>query len=120
MDSSRCRARIREASRSYTALTLASDHAFWSYSKRQGARTTSKCGSRRLGIVSTYPYRAHTAEEAVTGAFPGLSGDIVDPVRLSPNRVGKGLSRILIFVVFRQESLSVRDRENAEVDSQWK
>ena len=25
-----------------------------------------------------YPYRAHTAAEAVTGAFPGLSGDIVE------------------------------------------
>ena len=42
------------------------DHALWSYSKRQGARTTSRCGSRRLGIVSVYPYRAHTAEESVT------------------------------------------------------
>ena len=45
---------------------------FLSYSKRQGARTTSRCGSRRLGIVSTYPYRAHTAAGPVTGAFPGL------------------------------------------------
>jgi hypothetical protein len=50
---------------SHTALTLALDHAFWSYSKRQGARTTSRCGSRRLGIVIIYPYRAHTAEEPV-------------------------------------------------------
>ena len=39
-----------EASRSYTALTLASDHTFWSYSTPQGARKTSRCVGPR-GLV---------------------------------------------------------------------
>ena len=35
--------------------------------KPQDARTTSRCGSRRLGIGSSYPYCAHTAEEVSDG-----------------------------------------------------
>ena len=63
-------------------------------------RTTSRCGSRRLGIVSIYPYRAHTATGPVTGAFPGLSGDIVDPNTLTSItiRVGKGfIAKIRVY-----------------------
>ena len=75
-------------------MTLASDHAFWSYSKPQGTRTTSRCGSRRLGIVSTYPYRAHTAAEAV-GDGPSVGPRCYGPV--NPGSVehyqgGKGVN----------------------------
>ena len=56
---------------------------FLSYSKRQGARTTSRCGSRRLGIVSIYPYRAHTAEEPVGDGPRGRCYGLVEKLILS-------------------------------------
>ena len=61
-----------------------------------GARTTSRCGSRRLGIVSIYPYRAHTAEEPVGDGPRGRCYGPVNPVSLSANRVGRGLKQSLI------------------------
>ena len=93
MDSSRCRARIQEASRSYTALTLALDHALWSYSKPQGARTTSRCGSKRLGIVSIYPCRAHTAEEPVGGGPRRRCYGHVNPGSVEHYQGGKGVNK---------------------------
>ena len=45
----------------------------------QGARTTSRCGSRRLGIVSIYPYRAHTAKEPVGDGETALGDDATVP-----------------------------------------
>ena len=59
-------------------------------SKPQGARTTSRCGSRRLGIVSIYPYRAHTAEEPVGYGPRGRCYGPVNPNPLSRVRVGSG------------------------------
>ena len=102
-----------EASRSHTALTLASDHAFWSYSKPQvtGARTTSsRCGSRRLSIVNIYPYRAHTAEEPVGDGPRGRCSGIVNPGVLSNTSVGKGLKSSF---AFRKPAMAVVSRHPA-------
>ena len=63
--------------------------AFWSYSKPQGARTTSRCGSRRLGIDSIYPYRAHTAEEPVDDGPRGRCYGPVNSLHLRGEAGGK-------------------------------
>ena len=95
MDSSRCRARLREASPSYTALTLAPDHAYCflvaTPSLTGCAHYVSRCGSRRLGIVSIYPYRAHTAKEPVGDGPRGRCYGLVEKLILSDKWVGKGL-----------------------------
>ena len=61
------------------------------YSKPQGARTTSRCGSRRLGIVSIYPYCAHTAEEPVGDGPRGRCYGPVNPGNIVCYQGGKGL-----------------------------
>ena len=64
------RARIQEASPSHTALTVwlqCSDHALWSYSKPQGARTTSSGGAQRLCILRRYPYPVYGTAGPVGG-----------------------------------------------------
>ena len=48
-------------------------------------------------IVIIYPYRAHTAAEAVTGAFPGLSGDIVEKSMVKHTLGGAGGKGLLSF-----------------------
>ena len=47
---------------------------FLSYSKRQGARTTSRCGSRRLVIVSIYPYVRRVPGSGRSVAAPTTRG----------------------------------------------
>ena len=66
---------------------------FLSYSRRQGARTTSRCGSRRLGIVSIHPYRAHTAEEPVGDGPRGRCYGPVNPNRVEHDQGGKGVNK---------------------------
>ena len=71
----------RKRRRQHSALTLASDHAFWSYSKPQAARTTSRgVGSGALVSIHTVP--PHTAAEAVGGGPRGRRDGPGDPCHL--------------------------------------
>ena len=88
---------------------------FLSYSKRQGARMTSRCGSRRLGIVSIYPYRAHTAEEPVGDGPRGRWDGPVNPNSLSAIRVGKAKGLKSSFA-FRKPAMAVVSHHPARTE----
>ena len=49
-------------------------------------RVTTSGGSQSLCILSTYPYHGYGVAGPVTGASPGLWGDIVGP---DPNGLGQ-------------------------------
>ena len=85
-------------------MTLASDHAFWSYSKPHphtsaepegGARTTVRpgVGPGGSGIVIIYPYRAHTAEEPVGGGPRRRCYGHVNPGSVEHYQGGKGVNK---------------------------
>ena len=57
----------------------------------QGARSTSRCGTQSVYILSTGPYHGYGVAGPVTGAPPGLWGDIADTYHLEGDPQGKGV-----------------------------
>ena len=62
-----------------------------SCSEPQCARVVSSGGSQSLCVLSTYPYHGYGVAGPVTGAPPGLWGDIEDPLRIGYEEGGKGV-----------------------------
>ena len=66
------------------------DGASGSSAEPQSARLTSRPGPQSVCILSTYPYHGYGVAGPVTGAPPGLWGDIEDP---NPIWMGSGRVR---------------------------
>ena len=57
-------------------------------------RVTTSGGSQSLCILSTYPYHGYGVAGPVTGAPPGLWGDIADPGRMAYDQLRKGVKPV--------------------------
>jgi len=51
----------------------------------------SSGGAQSLCILSTYPYHGYGVAGPVTGASPGLWGDLEDPLRVENEEGGKSV-----------------------------
>ena len=73
--------------------------ALRSCSEPQCVRVTTSGGSQSLCILSTYPYHGYGVAGPVTGAPPGLWGDIENPGPIVWDQGGKGVkvAEMLLF-----------------------